>query len=121
MKTVYPEVVSLSYVNIPKTGNKGTAAHSSGVQLLIELQLTDSAAMSVNNDANSSSSPDAPGHSRSMSASNAQAGAASGAVPRAGLKGRAKASAAGGPSGAVQMAAILSEFERRLEKQVRSF
>ena len=128
MKTVYPEVVSLSYVNIPKTGNQGTGAHCSGIQLLIELQLTDSAAMSAKNGAcvgsssSSSSSPDALGHSRILAANSTQARAASraGQQEGAGLIGGAKAGAGVGLGGAVHMAAILTEFERRLEKQVRN-
>ena len=44
MKSVYPEVISLRYANIPKTSIQGQC---SGIQLMIHMSLSDSAAEPV--------------------------------------------------------------------------
>lgn len=140
MKAVYPEVLSLSYVNIPKAAI-ASHNHCSGIQLLIQLALTDSAA-STSKDADMSDSPCAPQGDTNTAASRhgptagaggsstlqsgakgtsaAQARAGGRSTPESGAKGLYGVGIAGSPGGNVHMAAIRAEFERRLEKQVRS-
>lgn len=110
MQTVYPEVMTLSYVNIPKSAVQ-TQTHCSGTQLLIELAASDSAAA---NGKESESSNDSPNVSRG---SNHVAGQLGVGVPGASP---GQAGVSGSPQGNVHMAAMKAEFERRLEKQVSS-
>ena len=57
MKSVYPEVISLRYANLPKTTMQG---HCSGTQLIIDMSLSDSAAEPASTLKSAAAAPAAP-------------------------------------------------------------
>ncbi len=147
MKSVYPEVISLRYANIPKTTIEGQC---SGIQLLIDMSLSDSPAdiassskpaaatqstsKAVNDSSNSSGKrgwcvpKGAPSSTQAVfkAGSTAVAGRGSSAaesVSKAGCSHGAGVRSDGvqpaqSPSEPLRMMAVKAEFERRLEKQV---
>lgn len=147
MKSVYPEVISLRYADIPKTSMHGQC---SGTQLIIDMSLSDSAAEPAST---LKSVPAAPSQSALGCAGakphDQEAGPAAVTAPsstQAALKAGATVSAVGllsggqmsvnkagtvmgdrlesegqvvdSPGDPLGMMAIKAEFERRLEKQV---
>ena len=142
MKSLYPEVISLRYANIPKTTIQGQC---SGIQLIIDMSLSDSAAepASVSKAAaappQSAAKPAVDGSTSHADGSTAQtvpsstqatikagrsafAGDGLQSVSKASQdgpeQGRAEGLAVDSPSEPLHMMAIKAEFERRLEKQV---
>ncbi len=134
LKSVYPEVISLRYANIPKTTIEGQC---SGIQLIIDLSLSDNAAEPVQSAAKAAA--DSPSKSGSdppkVAPSSTQAAFKAGSTAIAGTSSSepsvCKASRSNGaevdceegqlgqsPSEPLRMMAVKVEFERRLEKQV---
>ena len=134
MKSVYPEVISLRYANIAKTTTEGQC---SGIQLIIDLSLSDNAAEPIQSAAQAAADspsnlgsdlPDvAPSSTQAAfkAGSTAIAGASSSdaSVCKASRSNSAQEDAGEGqlgqsPSEPLRMMAVKVEFERRLEKQV---
>lgn len=146
MQSVYPEVISLRYANIPKTTIEGQC---SGIQLIIEMSLLDNAANTTSAIKPSASAQSAlKGNSTLTSRNGLQKAAAAPSSTRAVYKAGSTAIAVSNsnaaqsvtktstsnsaeiksgedlvphsPSEPLHMMAVKAEFERRLEKQVRS-
>lgn len=134
MKSVYPEVISLRYANIAKTTIEGQC---SGIQLIIDLSLSDHAAEPIQPaakaaaDSPSSSGSDLPKGAPSSTQAAFKAGSTAIAgtsnsdpsVCKASRSNSAQVDFAEGqlgqsPSEPLRMMAVKVEFERRLEKQV---
>ena len=132
MKSVYPEVISLRYANIPKTTIEGQC---SGVQLIVDMSLSDHAAETVSvhtqRKVKSISSTDSAALEAVPSSTQAVFKAGSIAIAS---KGSSEAQSVCKPDGSEstqidrevpqspsepsRMMAAKAEFERRLEKQV---
>ena len=119
---VYPEVISLSYTNIAKSAVQSQSQHS-GLQLLIELAVKDSAT-STSKMSRIGSSPSAALDSNKLAGklsirteAEGSSAASTGAEGNIALQAGVKGSAGGSPGGNLHMTAIRAEFERRLEKQ----
>lgn len=147
MKSVYPEVISLRYANIPKTTIQGQC---SGIQLMIHMSLSDSAAEPASTTKVATAAPPQsadrptgcarlqPGDSTTaqtapsstlavMKTGSTAFGDTSAdgmqSVRKTGRDGGAELDQAEGqdperPSEPSHMMAVKAEFERRLEKQV---
>ena len=133
MKTVYPEIISLRYADIPKTTIEGQC---SGIQLIIDMSLSDTA-VEANCQLASAIKHNAPSqgglHLLRAAPSSTQAvfkSGSTGIVNNAAetvsksrrVEGVGEGSISGQdaqkPSEPVHMMAVKAEFERRLEKQV---
>ncbi len=136
MKSVYPEVISLRYANIAKTTIEGQC---SGIQLIIDLSLSDNAAEPVQSaakaaaDSPRNSGSDLLAHQAAPSSTQAAFKAGSTAIAgssssdpsvcKASRSNSAEVDCEEGqlgqsPSEPLRMMAVKVEFERRLEKQV---
>lgn len=134
MKSVYPEVISLRYANIPKTAIEGQC---SGVQLIVDMSLSDNAAETASVSKQTQSTVNRISSTSSAASeavpSSTQAVFKAGSIALAGQGSHEAQSVckAGGsdsaqvncevpqsPSEPLRMMAVKAEFERRLEKQV---
>ena len=130
MKCMYPEVISLRYANIAKTTIEGQC---SGIQLIIDMSLSDNTAEPAQSaaDSPSNSGSDAPKvvpsstQAAFKAGSTAIAGSSSSdpSVCKAIRSNTAQVDSEEGhlghsPSEPLRMMAVKVEFERRLEKQV---